>query len=83
MKAVDWIELANYSFRRIHPVVAYHIKIDINAVVNQNRFYYSCQYMLHVSAVLNIFRHFNACYLQLSITFYILLTVHLAVILGK
>ena len=26
MKAVDWIELAHYNFRRMHPVVVCHIK---------------------------------------------------------
>ena len=35
------------------------LKTDTRAAVNHNGFYHSCQYMLHVSVVLTIFRHLN------------------------
>jgi hypothetical protein len=35
------------------------IKTDLSANVNHNKFYSSCQYLLHFSAVLTILRHLN------------------------
>ena len=40
-------------FNNIHPIVLYHIQIDIRAAaVHHNKFYHSRQYMLHVAAIL-------------------------------
>jgi hypothetical protein len=35
------------------------VKTDISTSIDHNEFYSSCKYMLHVSAVLSIFRHLN------------------------
>jgi len=54
-------------FGKIHPIVVCHIKTDICAAVNYDSFCKTCQYKLHVSIVLNIFRHLNTWFLRLKI----------------
>jgi len=44
---------------KIHPVVEHHVKTDIRDAFSHNKWYQSCQYVLHVSVVLNIIRHLN------------------------
>ena len=45
------------SFCGINPLVVYYIKIDTCTAVNhKKKFNWFCQYILHVSAVLTIFR---------------------------
>jgi hypothetical protein len=49
----------NTFLRKIRTFVLYHIQINIFAAGKYKKFYWSYQYMLHVSVVLVFFRHLN------------------------
>jgi len=47
----------NFIFCKIHSVVVYNIRFNINAAVNHNKFYQSCQYIQNDSVALTVFTH--------------------------
>jgi len=49
-----------YFFVEFIPFIYIVCRSDIHAAVNQNKFYYFRQYVLHVSVVMTILKHLNA-----------------------
>jgi hypothetical protein len=65
-----------YIYTRLHGVMSF-LKADTRVASINNKFYSSCQQMLHISAVLTILRHLNTRYLKLlHHEFYVHVTVH-------